>query len=112
MCAHTLAHTHTHEQEECIDSLVRKAGYKGRIDEGLRRRIRLTRYQVLSAFFFLLSLLSFIILSRLPVVLLPAQRLTVKKKPPTAQGCKHTVGFRKYRECRVAAGLWNHNWQL
>jgi hypothetical protein len=52
MCAHTLAHTHTHEQEECIDSLVRKAGYKGRIDEGLRRRIRLTRYQVLSAFFF------------------------------------------------------------
>jgi hypothetical protein len=110
MCAHTLAHTHPHEQEECIDSLVRKAGYKGRIDEGLLRRIRLTRYQVPSAFFLLLlSLLSFIIFSR------PApcpNDLTVKKKRLPRQGCKHTVGFRKYRECRVAAGLWNHNWQL
>ena len=33
-------------QEECIDSLVRKAGYSGRIDARLRQRIRLTRYQV------------------------------------------------------------------
>ena len=33
------------QQEECIDSLVRKAGYRGRIDERLRSRIRLTRYQ-------------------------------------------------------------------
>ena len=33
-------------QEECIDSLVRKAGYQGRIDASLRKRIRLTRYQV------------------------------------------------------------------
>lgn len=33
-------------QEECIDSLVRKAGYRGSIDARLRSRIRLTRYQV------------------------------------------------------------------
>ena len=33
------------EQEECIDSLVRKAGFHGRIDARLRGRIRLTRYQ-------------------------------------------------------------------
>jgi hypothetical protein len=60
MCAHTLAHTHPHEQEECIDSLVRKAGYKGRIDEGLLRRIRLTRYQVPSAFFFVVAVFAII----------------------------------------------------
>ena len=33
-------------QEECIDSLVRKAGYRGHIDPRLRSSITLTRYQV------------------------------------------------------------------
>mmetsp|Transcript_20646 Transcript_20646/g.43393 ORF Transcript_20646/g.43393 Transcript_20646/m.43393 type:complete len:189 (-) Transcript_20646:625-1191(-) len=33
------------EKQECIDSLIRKAGYRGAISQRLRNSIRLTRYQ-------------------------------------------------------------------
>lgn len=32
-------------QEECLHSLVRKAGFEDRVDDALLRSIRLTRYQ-------------------------------------------------------------------
>jgi len=32
-------------QQECIDSLIRKAGFKGSIDSGLRSSLSVTRYQ-------------------------------------------------------------------
>ena len=32
-------------KQECIDSLIQKAGYYGKVTEDIRRKIRLTRYQ-------------------------------------------------------------------
>ncbi len=33
------------DHRECVDSLIRKAGYRGHVDSTLRARLEVTRYQ-------------------------------------------------------------------
>ena len=40
-----VAHEQGWNQQECIDSLIQKAGYYGKVTEKIREKVKLTRYQ-------------------------------------------------------------------